>query len=153
MQFLKRSLWMLLAGFLAAAGASVAFALAISAFQDYSESRRSRESKPNPLNYQPPAPGAVTLSDVSIIEVTHNGGVRGVIANNTPRKINSFHAYLDFMRGEDLLYRCQETAMVEVESGKSARFQMLCREVSRAALAPEVKPRLSIIWVYPSRDE
>ena len=153
MQLLKRLLWMFFAGFLAAAGASLAVVLAIVAFQDYSDTRRRAEGKPNPLNYQPPAPGAVTLSEVTIIEVTHNGGVRGVITNNTPRKITSFNAYLDFTRGEDLLHRCQETALVDVEPTKSARFQMRCREVARSTLTPEVKPKLSIVWVYPSRDE
>jgi hypothetical protein len=153
MQLLKRVLWLFVAGLVTAAGASLAIAFAIFAFQDYASARKHAEYKPDPLNYQPPEPGAVVVSDLVIIEVTHNGGVRGMITNNTPRKLNSFNAHLDFMRGDDLLYRCRETVMVDVEPNKSARFQLLCLDVARSALTPEVKPKLSLLWVYPSRDE
>ena len=153
MQHLKRLLWLLLAGFASAAGVSLAIALAIVAFQSYSEERRKNEYKPDPRNYQPPPPGGVQISDLTVLEITRNGGVRGTITNNTKRKINSFNANLAFFKKEDLLYTCNETVNVEVDAGKTARFQFLCKEVERAALSPDVTPKLSLVWVYPSRDE
>ena len=88
-----------------------------------------------------------------MLEITRNGGVRGTITNNTKRKINSFNANLAFFKKEDLLYTCNETVTIDVEPGRTARFQLLCKEVERAALSTEVTPKLSLVWVYPSRDE
>jgi hypothetical protein len=79
--------------------------------------------------------------------------VRGTLTNNTKRKINSFNANLAFFKKEDLLYTCNETVLVDVEPGKGARFQLLCKDVERAALSPDIRPQLSIVWVYPSRNE
>ena len=153
MQHIKRLLWLLLTGFVTAAGASLAITIAIVAFQNYSEERRKNEYKPDPRNYQPPPPGGVQISDLTVLEITRNGGVRGTITNNTKRKINSFNANLAFFKKEDLLYTCNETVTIDVEPGKTARFQLLCKEVERAALSTEVTPKLSLVWVYPSRDE
>lgn len=127
--------------------------MAIISFQNYSEERRKAEHTPDPRNYQPPPPGEVKISDLTVLEITRNGGVRGTITNNSKRKINSFNADLAFLKKEDLLYTCNETVLVHVEPGKTSRFQLLCKEVERAALSSDMTPRLSIVWVYPSRDE
>jgi hypothetical protein len=153
MQQLKRLLWLLLAGFMTAAGASVAVGFAVVAFHNYSDSRREKEYKPDPRNYQLPPVGGVQVSDLTLLEITRNGGVRGTITNNTKRKINSFNGNLEFLRNAELLYTCNETVLVDVESGKSARFQFLCKDVERAALSPDVVPKLTLVWVYPSRAE
>ena len=153
MQHLKRLLWLLVAGFVTAAGASLAFAIAIEMFQNRYDERRKAEYRPNPLNYQAPPAGTITVTDLTLLEITQNGGVRGNIANTTGRKINSFNANLSFFRNDDLLYSCNETVLVEVENGKSARFQLLCKEVERSALKPDVTPRLNVVWVYPSRGQ
>ena len=153
MQHLKRLLWLLLAGFVTAAGASLAIAVVIIAFQSYADEHRKTAYKPDPRNYQPPTPGEVTLSDITVLEITRNGGVRGTITNKTKRKINSFNVNLGFFKKEELLYTCNETVMVDVEPGKAARFQLLCKDVERSALSADVAPKLSIVWVYPSRDE
>lgn len=153
MHHLKRLLWLLIAGFFTAAGASLAFAVAIGLFEKHSDERRKAEYKPNPLNYQPPAAGKFTVSNLTLLEITRNGGVRGTIVNNTGRKINSFNADLSFFKSSELLYTCNETVLVDVEQGQSARFQFICKEVERAALTADVTPKLSVKWVYPSRDE
>lgn len=153
MHHVKRLLWLLLAGFVTAAGASIAIALAIVAFQNYSDERRDSKYKPDPKNYQPPAPGEVLVSDLTLLEITRMGGVRGTITNGSKRKINSFNANLSFLKKEELLFTCNETVLVGVESGKTGRFQLLCKDVDRASLTPDITPRLSIVWVYPSRDE
>jgi hypothetical protein len=153
MQHIKRLLWLLLAGFTAAAGASIAIAIAIVLFQEYSDERRKTQYKPDQRNYQPPPPGEVQISGLTVIEVTRNGGVRGTITNGTKRNLKSFNANLSFFKKEELLYTCNETVMVDVEPGKSARFQLLCKEVERSALSAEITPKLSLVWVYPSLDE
>lgn len=153
MQHLKRLFWLLLAGFVTAVGASLAVSIAIVAFQNYSDGRRKTEYKPDQRNYQPPPPGEVKVSDLTILEITRSGGVRGTITNNTKRKINSFNANLAFFKKEELLYTCNETISVDVELEKVARFQLLCKEVERATLSPDITPKLSLVWVYPSKDE
>lgn len=153
MQHLKRLLWLAFAGFVTAAGASLAIAIAITVFGTYSQERERAAYKPDPSNYQPPVPGEVTVSDLALLEITKSGGVRGILRNDSKRKINSFRANLEFLKQNEILFSCSETVMVDVESGKSARFQLLCKEVDRAALPPDVVPRLSLVWVYPSREE
>jgi hypothetical protein len=153
MQHLKRLIWLLLAGFVTAAGASIAIAIALVSYQEYAEERRRSEYRPDPRNYQPPPPGEVKISELTVLEITRNGGVRGTITNNTKRKINSFNANLAFFKNDELLFTCNETVMVDVEPGKASRFQLLCEEVERSALSPDITPKLSIVWVYPSRDE
>jgi len=153
MQHLKRLLWLFVAGFATVAGASLALGIAILAFQHYAEGRRQADNKPDPMDYQPPLPGQVVFSDLVLLEITRNGGVRGIVSNGTARKVRSFNANLAFFRKDELLYTCNETVLVSVEPGAKGQFQMLCKDVERSALTPDITPKLSVVRVYPSRDE
>lgn len=152
MQILKRLLWLFLAGFITVTGGAVALLVSTAAY-DGAHEKLVGKSRPNPLNYQPPKPGEVTVSDMKFIEITSVGGIQGTITNHTKRKIESFNANLNFMRKDALLYRCNETVVVDVAPEATSRFQLLCDKVDRRALTADIEPKLSLVWVYPSRDE
>jgi hypothetical protein len=147
MQYIKRLLWLLTSGFFVAAGVSLAIAIAILAFPSYSDKR----NKVDPNNYQLPPSGEVLFSDIAALEITKQGGIRGTVTNNTKRKISSFRAKLEYYKNQ-LLYTCNETVLIDVEPSKAAQFQLLCYDVERSALTPEMVHKLSLVWVYPSMD-
>jgi hypothetical protein len=149
MQHIKRLLLLLTSGFFVAAGVSLAIAIAILAFQSFS----NKSNKVDPNNYQLPPSGEVLFSDTAALEITKQGGIRGTVTNNTKRKISSFRAKLEYYKKDQLLYTCNETVLVDVEPSKAAQFQLLCYDVERSALTPEMVPKLSLVWVYPSIDK
>ena len=152
MHHLKRIGWLFLAGFVTAAGGATAIFVAFWLSQ-LAQGERLFGREPDPRNYQPPKPGDISLVDVKLSRLTASGGVVGIIENHTKRKIRSFNADLSLAKNGAVLHRCRETVSVTVESGKSAPFSLLCRELEQSKMTDDIEAQVTFNWIYPSLDE
>lgn len=144
----KRLLWLFIAGFVTVLGGFLAAIVGTLTLETVKDSRRAENIAEN---YQPPKTGMLEMSEPQWIEIARSGGVRGIVTNRSDVKVTSFRLNLAFVRGDTTLFQCDETIVLDVEPGKSTPYQMICSQVERAALASDIKPRLRVIWVYPSK--
>lgn len=148
---LRRLGHLFLAGFVVSAGASMALAAAVLTFEKLVRDPQNQHGKPHPSSYQSPPSTDLKVSGLTVSEITRNGGVRGTIENRTERRVDFVKAELGFYKTGQRLFGCTETIRIDLDPGKSTQFFVLCKEVERSALSPEIMPSLTLLGAYLGR--
>jgi hypothetical protein len=139
MEYLKRfALWFV---------SGVAFAIGATLVISGSDHLK-RQSTPN-IKESNVALEKIAISEVEISGLTKHLTVTGNVTNNSEKSLRDARILIQLVRGEKVLFECDDSLSNYPEPGKTLRFQADCHAVERANIPADSTVRVKV-WFAQS---